>query len=346
MPEPSREATPLLRADQLSTYYPIRRGVWNRTTGYIRAVDGVTLEVYPGETLGLVGESGCGKSTLGRTLLRLEEPHAGRIYYEGDEVTTLTERRLRPYRTHYQMIFQDPYASLNPRMTAGELVAEPLLAHRLAGKGEALRLAHRLLELVGLPRASAGRYPHQFSGGQRQRIGIARALAVTPKLIVCDEPVSALDVSVQAQILHLLQDLQRELDLTYIFIAHGLGAVHYISTRVAVMYLGTIVEIADKRALFASPKHPYTRMLLNASPVSDPRRRGRAILVPEGDVPSASNPPSGCRFHTRCPIAMPRCVAEEPALTGGAHAVACHYPLGGTGEEETHGLVRRETAAR
>ncbi|MFB9325624.1 ABC transporter ATP-binding protein [Paenibacillus aurantiacus] len=341
----SREEVPLLRADNLSTYYPIRQGAWNRTKGYIRAVDGVTFDVYAGETLGLVGESGCGKSTLGRTLLRLEQPHAGRIYYEGDDVTALPERRLRSYRTKFQMIFQDPYASLNPRMTILELLTEPLLAHRLAGRAEAGRSALRLLEMVGLPRASAGRYPHQFSGGQRQRIGIARALALAPKLIVCDEPVSALDVSVQAQILHLLQDLQRELGLTYLFIAHGLGAVHYVSTRVAVMYLGTIVEIADKRSLFASPKHPYTRMLLNANPVPDPRLRGREDLVPEGEVPSASNPPSGCRFHTRCPFALPRCKSEAPALIGGSHAVACHYPLGGAGEEGAHAFVHREKVA-
>ncbi|MNS24517.1 Oligopeptide transport ATP-binding protein OppF [compost metagenome] len=320
-------ALPIARLDNVRTYYPIRRGVFSRTAGYVRAVDGVTLNIYPGETLGLVGESGCGKSSIGRTLLRLEDVHEGRIWFEQEEITHFSDRRMKPLRTQMQLIFQDPYASLNPRQRVGELLAEPLRAHRLSVKAEIAAEVDRLLELVGLPRSSKDRFPHEFSGGQRQRIGIARALSVQPKLIVCDEPVSALDVSIQAQILNLLQDLQKELGLTYLFIAHGLGAVKYISTRIAVMYLGQIVELGDKNLLFDSPRHPYTKLLLDANPVSHPRMRVREKVVLEGEAPNPASPPRGCRFHTRCPYAQAKCRELEPQLDGSIHAAACHYPL-------------------
>ncbi|MBD3919390.1 ABC transporter ATP-binding protein [Paenibacillus sp. PR3] len=316
-----------MRLDHVSTYYPIRRGILNRTKDYIRAVDSVTLNIYPGETLGLVGESGCGKSTIGRTMLRLEETHEGRIWFEDEEITRLSDRRMKPLRTQMQFIFQDPQASLNPRQRVGDLLAEPMHAHRLIEKGAIAEEVDRLLELVGLPRSSKERFPHEFSGGQRQRIGIARALSVKPRLIVCDEPVSALDVSIQAQILNLLQDLQKELGLTYVFIAHGLGAVRYISSRIAVMYLGRIVELADKNSLFDAPRHPYTQLLLQANPVHHPQLRSRPKTILEGEAPNPANPPQGCRFHPRCPYAQARCRKEEPQLDGGAHAAACHYPL-------------------
>ncbi|PWW04825.1 peptide/nickel transport system ATP-binding protein/oligopeptide transport system ATP-binding protein [Paenibacillus cellulosilyticus] len=323
----ARSALPIARLDNVRTYYPIRKGVFSRTDGYVRAVDGVTLNIYPGETLGLVGESGCGKSSIGRTILRLEDVHEGRIWFNEEEITHYSDRRMKPLRTQMQLIFQDPYASLNPRQRIGELLAEPLRAHKLSdSRGTAMEVDH-LLDLVGLPRASKERFPHEFSGGQRQRIGIARALSVQPKLIVCDEPVSALDVSIQAQILNLLQDLQKELGLTYLFIAHGLGAVKYISTRIAVMYLGQIVELGDKNSLFDSPRHPYTKLLLEANPVSHPRLRQREKVVLEGEAPNPADPPKGCRFHTRCPYAQAKCQEEEPRLDGSLHAAACHYPL-------------------
>lgn len=322
-----RQGKPIMRLDHVSSYYPIRSGVLNRKTDYIRAVDDVTLDIYPGETLGLVGESGCGKSTLGRTMLRLEDAHAGHIWFEGEEITTFSDRRMKPLRTQMQFIFQDPQASLNPRQRVGDLLAEPLRAHRLSEKGTIEGEVDRLLELVGLPRSSKERFPHEFSGGQRQRVGIARALSVKPKLIVCDEPVSALDVSIQAQILNLLQDLQKELGLTYVFIAHGLGAVRYISSRIAVMYLGRIVEIADKNSLFDAPRHPYTQLLLQANPVHHPQLRLEHKSILEGEAPNPANPPKGCRFYTRCPIAQARCREEEPQLDDVDHAVACHYPL-------------------
>lgn len=320
-------AQPIARLDRVSTYYPIRRGVFSRTSGYVRAVDGVSLNVYPGETLGLVGESGCGKSTLGRTLLRLEDVHEGSIWFGEDNITNFSDRQMKPLRRQMQVIFQDPYASLNPRQRIGELLAEPLVAHKLVDKADVAGRVDRLLDLVGLPRSSKDRFPHEFSGGQRQRIGIARALSVQPKLIVCDEPVSALDVSIQAQILNLLQDLQKELGLTYVFIAHGLGAVRYISTRIAVMYLGTIVELGDRNSIFESPRHPYTRLLLDANPAHHPRMRSREKVVLEGEAPNPANPPKGCRFHTRCPYVQAKCREVEPQLDGGLHAAACHYPL-------------------
>lgn len=318
---------PLLQIENLKTYYPVRRGIFGRASGYVKAVDDVSLSLYEGETLGLVGESGCGKSSIGRSVVRLERPHAGRVLFEGEDITSLSRSELRPVRLRMQMIFQDPYASLNPRLRIFDTLAEPMIAHRLAKRGDVQNEVERLLQLVGLPRAAAYRYPHEFSGGQKQRIGIARALSLKPRLIVCDEPVSALDVSIQAQILGLLQDLQDELKLTYLFIAHGIGAVKQVSTRVAVMYLGRIVELAPSESLFQGPKHPYTKLLLGAYHPPDPLYRGKDRPIIRGDVPDPSLPPSGCRFHTRCPYVQERCQVEAPSLSNDTHTVACHYPL-------------------
>ena len=307
----------LLRVRNLKVHFPILQGVvMRREIGAVKAVDGVDLDIVRGETLGLVGESGCGKTTVGRAILQLCRPTGGSVMFRGRELTTLSDSEMRPLRREMQMIYQDPYASLNPRMSVGELLAEPIHAHGLRNGAAAVRdRVNELLDLVGLDPRFARRYPHEFSGGQRQRIGIARALAVEPLFLVCDEAVSALDVSIQAQILNLLQELQRKLNLTYLFIAHGLDVVRYISNRVAVMYLGKVVEIADAASFRGRPIHPYSQSLLSALPIPDPvveRQRRRIIL--EGDVPSPANPPAGCRFHTRCPIAIDQCRRDEPPL--------------------------------
>ncbi len=316
----------LLEVHQLKVHFPVKQGLFSRVRGFVKAVDGVSFTVGPGETVGLVGESGCGKTTLGRAVIRLTEPTEGTIRFDGEEITRLQGESLRTRRRHFQMIFQDPYGSLNPRMTVGEIIGEAIDIHRLAADPSArsARIS-QLLAQVGLDAAHASRYPHEFSGGQRQRIGIARALAVQPKLIVCDEPVSALDVSVQAQVINLLQDLQRELGVAYLFVAHDLAVVEHISQRILVMYLGRVVETAPSRELIRDPKHPYTQALISAVPEIDPATRRQRIIL-SGDVPSPITPPSGCPFHPRCPMAEARCRTEVPALREVApgHHAACH----------------------
>ncbi|PLP55573.1 peptide ABC transporter ATP-binding protein [Mesorhizobium loti] len=329
-PSTFQETRPLLRVEALSKTFVVGKTFIPGSGQSVRAVDTVSFDVFPGETLGLVGESGCGKSTLGRCLMRLHDVSAGRIVLDGVDIAPLSPRQLRPYRRHMQMIFQDPAASLNPRRRVGDLLAEPLRVHNMASRTGIAQRLRELMDIVSLPAAFLDRYPHEFSGGQRQRIGIARALALEPKLIVADEPVSALDVSVQAQIVNLFSDLRKRLQLTTLFIAHDLSVVRQVSERTAVMYLGSIAEIGPTDLLFRSPAHPYTQALLSAIPVpsvAPARRRDRILL--KGEIPSPANPPSGCRFHPRCPAAQERCKTERPTLTGlpDGRQVACHFPF-------------------
>ena len=315
----------LLKVENLKKYFPIHKGTFGRKSGDVKAVDDVSFEVYEGETLGIVGETGCGKSTTGRAILRLHEPTGGTVTFNGMELTSLSGSQMRKVRRDIQMVFQDPYASLNPRHTIEKILEEPLIVHGIGKAKERKQLVHEYLEIVGLSPYHAKRYPHQFSGGQRQRIGIARALMTNPKLIIADEPVSALDVSIQAQVLNLMQRLQKDLNLTYIFIAHDLGVVRHISDRVGVMYLGRMVELADSESLYETPLHPYTQALLSAVPIPDPTYEREQILL-TGDIPSPSNPPQGCTFHTRCPFAMDVCKVIVPPFkeVKNGHSVACH----------------------
>ncbi|MFB9326044.1 ABC transporter ATP-binding protein [Paenibacillus aurantiacus] len=323
----------LLEVNELSTYYPIRKGLLQREVGHVKAVDGVSFAVKEGESFGIVGESGCGKSTTGRSLLRLIEPTSGQVLFQGEDVTKLSKEEMRLKRREMQIIFQDPFASLNPRHKVRKILEEPLIVHGIGDAKERKRLVEELIVTVGLNVSQLDRYPHQFSGGQRQRIAIAKALMLKPKLIVADEPVSALDVSIQSQILNLMQDLQESFKLTYVFIAHDLSVVKHFCDRVAVMYLGRIVEIADKHSLYSKPHHPYTQALLSAAPSPEPGAAKERILL-QGEVPSPANVPAGCVFNTRCPAATDRCRTERPVLqqTGGDHFVACHlYPAAGQG---------------
>ena len=325
MPNDAPKNELLLEVDNLKKYFPVRGGIFGKTMAHVKAVDGVSFTLRKGETLGLVGESGSGKSTTGRAILRLIEPSGGRVRFDGQDVLTLGKKELRALRRRMQIIFQDPYASLNPRMTVGSIVGEPFAIHKVASGEERVHRVEALLMRVGLSADQMRRYPHEFSGGQRQRIGVARALALNPEFIIGDEPVSALDVSVQAQVINLLEDLQKEFGLTYLIIAHDLSVVRHISHRIAVMYLGKIVEIADNEVLYGDPQHPYTEALLSAVPVPDPRRKQKRIVL-KGDIPSPINPPSGCVFHTRCPIAEDRCKTELPELRTlpDGRILACH----------------------
>lgn len=320
---------PLLKVRNLKQYFPIKGGFLGRTVNHVKAVDDISFEIYEGETLSVVGESGCGKSTTGRAILRLDEPTSGTVEFDGEDLLSLSQGQLRKRRKDLQIIFQDPYASLNPYQTVGRILTEAMAIQKIGTREERKKRAIELLETVGLSEEHFDRYPHEFSGGQRQRIGIARALAVDPRLIVCDEAVSALDVSVQAQVLNLLNNLQKEFNLTYLFIAHDLGVVRHISDRIIVMYLGKIVEVADKTSLFENPQHPYTKALLSAIPIPDPEVKKERIIL-KGDVPSPIDPPKGCRFHTRCPFATEICRTEEPKLRTldhmkEGHRTACHH---------------------
>ena len=315
----------LVRIEGLKKYFPVQSGVLSRVTNFVKAVDGVDMTISEGETVGLVGESGCGKTTLGKTIIKLLEPTKGNIYFRADNITGLSPSRMRPYRKKMQIVFQDPYGSLNPRMKVESIVAEGLVIHNISTPGERKGIVRELLRTVGLREDALPRYPHEFSGGQRQRIAIARALALNPEFVVCDEPISALDVSVQAQIINLFMELQEKFRLTYLFISHDLRVVRHISDRVAVMYLGKVVEFAPSGELYKNPLHPYTRVLISSVPVADPDKQ-RKMTVLKGDVPSPINPPSGCSFHPRCPIAVEKCSSVEPELrdAGGGHLVSCH----------------------
>lgn len=323
------EKQELLKVEGLKQYFPIKGGVLGRTVNHVKAVDGISFTIYEGETVSIVGESGCGKSTTGRAILRLEEPTEGKVEFRGVDLASLSKRNMRKYRKDLQIIFQDPYASINPRQTVASVLTEAMEIQKVLPANKRRARAEKLLETVGLLPYQADRFPHEFSGGQRQRIGIARALSVNPQLIICDEAVSALDVSIQAQVLNLLEELQDEFKLTYLFISHDLGVVRHISDRIMVMYLGKIVEIADKHSLFDNPKHPYTKALLSAIPIPDPDKKKERIVL-RGDVPSPIDPPSGCRFHTRCPFATAKCKVDVPELRTTesmkpGHEAACHY---------------------